>query len=194
MNKKDLVFVTNNQHKLREVKKAIEGVFNILSLSDIGFKGDIEEPYETLEENAMAKVDFIYNKYQCNCFADDTGLMINALNGAPGVYSARYAGENCTPKDNILKVMKELQGVSDRDAHFATVIALHLNDERHYFKGIAEGQISENYDNSEGFGYDPIFIPKGYDIPFSRFELSDKNKISHRGKAVKKLIEFLKNQ
>lgn len=191
MEKQILVFATNNKHKLEELNNAIGDSFIIKSLKEIGFDGDIEEPFETLEENALAKSSFIHKKYNVNCFADDTGLEISALNGKPGVYSARYAGEACSFEDNMKKVLKNMKGKEDRSARFRTVISLILDKKEYSFSGTVEGEILKTKHGEEGFGYDPIFRPNGYKESFAQMPLSLKNKISHRGKAVKKMIEWL---
>jgi XTP/dITP diphosphohydrolase len=193
MEKKKLVFATNNAHKLDEVRN-VEGLnFEILSLKDIGFDGDIPEDFNTLRENAMQKARFIHDKYGMNCFADDTGLEIDALDGRPGVMSARYAGPQCNAEDNMAKVLEELKGRIIRKARFRTVIALILDDEEHYFEGVVQGEILSEKRGDSGFGYDPIFLPACYTHTFAQMDLSLKNKISHRAKATGKLIEFLQN-
>ena len=189
--KMDIVFATNNKNKIKEITSLLNQNINILSLSDINFFDEIPETSDTLKGNAFIKADFINKKFNYNCFADDTGLFIDALNGEPGVYSARYSGEEGNSKKNIEKVLKKLSGVKNRDAHFTTVISLILNGKKYFFEGSVFGRISNNIKGEQGFGYDPIFIPDGYDISFSQMDLSEKNKISHRAKAVKKLIEFL---
>jgi len=191
LEKQTLVFATNNKHKLEELQKAVGDSFIIKSLKEIGFTEDIEEPFETLEENAYAKSSFINKKFGINCFADDTGLEILALNGEPGVYSARYAGEQCSFEDNMNKVLKKMENIKERKARFRTVISLILNGEEHQFTGIVNGVILESRHGEEGFGYDPIFRPDGFKESFAQMPLAVKNKISHRGLAVKKLIEFL---
>lgn len=190
-----LVFATNNPNKLHEVRKLLscQGI-EILSLSDINCNEEIEEPFETLEENAMVKAKHIKNNYGYDCFADDTGLEIDSLEGRPGVYSARYAGDNCTPQDNINKVLKELKGIDSRNANFRTVIALILNGKEYYFSGEVFGEILKEESGHKGFGYDPIFMPEGFSISFAEMDMEQKNAISHRGRAVKKLIEFLISQ
>lgn len=190
--KKDLVFATNNTHKLREVISMIDNQFKILSLNDIAFFEDIEESAETLEGNALIKAQTIHEKFGYNVFADDTGLEIEALNGAPGVYSARYAGEDKDPKANMRKVLQELADQKNRKAHFRTVIALILDGKEYLFEGVVNGVIAENETGAEGFGYDPIFIPEGYEQSFAQMGAELKNEISHRGIATRKFIEFLK--
>lgn len=192
MNK--LVFATNNKHKLEEVSTLIQNHFELLSLADIKCFEEIEEPHNTLIDNAFEKASFVYNRYNYNCFADDTGLEIDALDGRPGVYSARYAGENCTFEDNVNKVLEEMKGKKLRTARFKTIIALIIDGKKYSFEGVVEGVITEKpSQGNEGFGYDPIFRPLGYSETFAQMPLEEKNKISHRGLASQKLIEFLKN-
>jgi len=186
-----LIFATNNKHKLEEISKVLNNKFDLLSLSDIGFKEEIPETHETLEENSREKAEYIYNRFKTNVFADDTGLEIEALNGEPGVYSARYAGEHCSFTDNMNKVLSKLEGIENRKAKFRTVITLILDGKEYQFEGIVEGDITKTKHGIEGFGYDPIFRPNGYKETFAEINLNLKNKISHRGLAVKKLIEFL---
>ena len=165
----------------------------MLSLDDINCKEEIEETAETLDGNALIKAEYIKEKYGFDCFADDTGLEVYALDNAPGVYSARYAGEDKDAKANMNKLLTELNGKDNRDARFRTVIALIIGNEKYLFEGIVEGQITESESGSEGFGYDPVFMPKGYDITFAEMDSSEKNAISHRGRAMASMIEFLKN-
>jgi XTP/dITP diphosphohydrolase len=188
----DLVFATNNEHKLFEIKKIIGDSFNLLSLKDIECYEDIPETGDTLEANASQKSGFVYEKYGKNCFADDTGLEIEALNGAPGVYSARYAGEDKDTVKNMEKVLAELKGVENRKARFRTVISLIIDGEEKLFEGIVEGRIIDVKRGDKGFGYDPVFVPDGYDRTFAELELSIKNSISHRVRAVEKLAQYLK--
>jgi XTP/dITP diphosphohydrolase len=187
-----LVFASNNKHKLDEVKSALVVGFNIASLSDIQCYDNIPEDYDTLEENALQKARYIYQKYHKNCFSDDTGLEIEALDGRPGVYSARYAGEHCSFEDNISKVLSEMNGISNRKACFRTVIALILNGKEYLFEGQVDGIILQEKKGKNGFGYDPIFQPIESTISFAEMDLEEKNKISHRGRAIEKLVEFLK--
>ncbi|QKG81046.1 non-canonical purine NTP diphosphatase [Tenuifilum thalassicum] len=189
----ELVFATNNEHKLKEVQHILGKGIKLMSLSDVGFSAEIPEDYDTLEDNALQKARFVYSKTGKNCFADDTGLEVEALNWEPGVYSARYAGETRNPKDNIKKLLANLKGVSNRRARFRTVIALILNGEEYLFEGVVWGKIIDNEIGADGFGYDPIFIPEGYNETFAQMPLSIKNKISHRGRAVEKLQEFIQN-
>lgn len=188
-----LVFATNNKHKLEEVREILGNKFEILSLKDIHFFDEIPETQNTIEGNASQKAHFIYDKYNINCFADDTGLEIDALNGAPGVYSARYAGDNCTYEDNVQKVLKKLEGINNRKAQFKTVISLIVNDIEYVFQGIIKGSVTENKRGKSGFGYDPIFLPEGYEKTFAELSSLEKNKISHRGLATQKLFNFLEN-
>ncbi len=188
---KDLVFATHNAHKLEEIR-AILKEYNILGLNDINCHTDIIEDASTLEGNAIIKANFVTNNYNINCFADDTGLEVEALDGAPGVYSARYAGENCSYQDNVIKLLDALKDIENRKARFRTVIALNLDGRQYTFEGIVNGIITKEQNGEKGFGYDPIFLPDGYDMTFAEMPLEIKNKISHRGIATQKLIEFLK--
>jgi XTP/dITP diphosphohydrolase len=187
-----IVFATNNIHKLKEIRELLKGDFEIVSLKDIGFEGDIPETGNTLKENASQKSHYIYDRYGLNCFADDTGLEVEALNGSPGVYSARYAGENCSYDDNVNKLLKELGNEKNRKAAFKTVISLIFDDKEYFFEGKVDGVITKEKHGEGGFGYDPVFQPNGYNKTFAEMELEQKNKISHRGKATLKLVEFLK--
>lgn len=187
-----LVFASNNKNKVGEIKALLPVEFEIFSLSDIDCTEEINETENTLEGNAKLKADYITKKYGYDCFADDTGLEVEALNGAPGVYSARYAGENVTYKDNVQKMLQEMQSKTNRKAQFRTVIALNIDNKQYLFEGICEGDILENEQGEEGFGYDPIFKPKGFNQTFSEMSLAEKGKISHRGLAIKKLVNFLK--
>ena len=186
-----LILSTNNLHKLREVREIIGPQVELLSLSDIGFSGDIPEDQDTLEGNASQKAHYIYNKFKENCFADDTGLEVDALGGRPGVYSARYAGEECSDLDNMEKLLGEMDGLSNRTARFRTVISLIIDGEEQQFEGVVEGKITEKMMGSNGFGYDAIFKPEGYDQTFGEMPLAEKNAISHRARAVAKLSEYL---
>jgi XTP/dITP diphosphohydrolase len=190
---KKLIFATNNAHKLEEVRAMLQPQYSIISLDEIGCHDDIPETAETLEGNALIKAQFVFDKYGLNCFADDTGLEIDALNGEPGVYSARYAGEACIPEDNIKKVLQLLGDSADRNARFRTSIALILEGKIHYFEGKVEGNIEFSPKGEQGFGYDPIFTPQGYDKSFAQLSAGEKNEISHRGLAIKKLVEFLQH-
>lgn len=186
-----LVFATNNLNKLKELQQLLGEKVELLSLKDINCNDEIPEDYDTLEENATQKAEYIYKKYNVNCFADDTGLEIKSLNNEPGVYSARYAGVDKDAKANMKKVLTKLDGIEDRSARFRTVISLFLNDKEYQFEGIVDGNILESERGKDGFGYDPIFEPKGYNISFAEMEMNEKNKISHRGLAVQKLVQFL---
>ena len=188
-----IVFATNNEHKLAEIRAILGDAFEVVSLADIGCHEDIPETGSTLEENALMKAEYIYNKYHLSCFADDTGLEVEALNGAPGVYSARYAGEHCSYQDNVDKMLAAMNGQTNRKAAFRTCIALNLNGESYYFEGRCDGQITEEQRGTEGFGYDPIFQPDGYEQTFAELGHEVKNAISHRGRATQKLIAFLKD-
>ncbi len=192
--KMKLVFATNNPNKLKELQNLLGENIELLSLADINCNEEIPEDFETLEENADQKAAYIYQKYQINCFADDTGLEIEALDNAPGVYSARYAGADKDSKANMKKVLANLKNETNRKAQFRTVISLYLNGEKHQFEGIAKGSILTKEQGVDGFGYDPIFQPDGYDITFAEMDMQTKNSISHRGLAVQKLVAFLKSQ
>ncbi len=185
-----LVFATNNPHKLAEVRALIPN-WNIVSLADIGCFEDIPETASSLEGNAKLKADYITKKYGLDCFADDTGLEIKALNGEPGVYSARYAGINANSEANLQKVLTNLKNKTDKSAQFRTVIALNLKSETHLFEGICEGVILSKKTGTSGFGYDPVFQPIGHSKSFAEMSQEEKGIISHRGKAVEKLMEFL---
>jgi len=189
---RELVFATNNAHKLSEVQHLLGDRFRLLSLKDIHLEDEIPEDYDTLEQNALQKARYIFDKSHLNCFADDTGLEVEALNGRPGVFSARYAGEGKNPKDNIKKLLQELNGVKNRKARFRTVVALIIDNQEYLFEGIVNGQIIESERGVDGFGYDPVFLPDGYSLTFAEMMLDQKNLISHRARAVGKLVEFLK--
>jgi XTP/dITP diphosphohydrolase len=186
-----LVFATHNQNKLKEVKALLPLHIELLSLTDINCNDDIPETEPTIEGNAKLKADFVRNNYGLNCFADDTGLEVLALDGAPGVFSARYAGPGNDAKANMAKLLQNLEGKEDRSAQFKTVIALSLNEKEISFTGICKGEIIEEAKGEEGFGYDPIFQPTGYDQTFAEISSEEKGKISHRGKAIRALVEFL---
>ncbi len=187
----ELVFATNNRYKLDEIKDALGNNLRISSLNEMGIKEEIPEPFYTLEENAVNKVRYIHEKYHLNCFADDTGLEVQALNGRPGVFSSRYAGEGCSFEDNINKLLQELKGITNRNARFRTVLALIENGHLTTFEGIVDGSIALQRSGDAGFGYDPVFIPLGYSKSFAEMKLMEKNKISHRNKALQKLINYL---
>lgn len=186
-----LVFATNNAHKLEEVADKIKGQIKLLSLNDIGSVDDIAETGVTFRENASIKSHYINDKYKLDCFGDDSGLEIDALNGEPGVYSARYAGEHGNHDANIDKVLEELKNETNRKARFRTVISLIWNGKEYFFDGVVEGTIRRERSGSKGFGYDPIFQPDGYDITFADMSMEEKNGISHRAIAVEKLVAFL---
>ena len=186
-----LVFATHNPNKFQEVKNLVPTSVELVSLLDIGCYDEIPETGKTLEENAQIKADFVTSTYGLPCFSDDTGLLVNALNGAPGVYSARYAGADKNANANMDKLLEELHTVGDRSARFETVIALNLNPERHFFKGVVQGSITKEKKGKKGFGYDPIFQPTGYDKTFAELPMEEKNGISHRAKAMKQLVDFL---
>ncbi len=188
---KKICFATNNLSKLAEISKQLEGKYEIVSLKDIGCKEDIPETQPTIEGNAIQKAKYIWEHYGVSCFADDTGLQVDALNGEPGVLSARYAGFQKNNEDNINLLLKNLEGNENRKARFLTVICLLLAGEEYIFEGIAEGEILTERLGVEGFGYDPIFRPNGFDRTFAQMSMIEKNEISHRGKAVKRLIDFL---
>lgn len=192
--RKKIVFATNNAHKLEEVQAMLGEYYQVLSLQDLGDNTDIPETGTTLEENAMIKADYLWKKYRQNCFADDTGLEVEALNNAPGVYSARYAGEQKSSADNVKKLLNELQGKDNRNARFRTVIALIQDGKRYQFEGIVNGVITEIPAGESGFGYDPVFQPDGYQETFAELGLDIKNKISHRAKAVEQLALFLRRK
>ncbi len=186
-----LIFATNNKNKIKEIKPFLTDSIKLFSLEDINCFEDIPETSNTITGNALQKAQYVYDKYGHNCFADDTGLEIESLNNAPGIYSARYAGEQKSAENNMKKVLAELNNNPNRNAQFKTVIALIINGEEILFEGIAKGKITTIKSGSEGFGYDPIFKPEGFDITFSEMSLAEKNKISHRGKAVRQLTYYL---
>ena len=186
----NICFVTGNKNKLREVQKLLLS-YNLLSLEDFDFSDDIPETEDTIEGNAFLKADHIHKKFGVSCFSDDTGLFIESLDGQPGVMSARFAGSNCNSEDNISLVLEMLSGIENRKAFFRTVICLIVNGKVNYFHGEVKGQISKEKAGDKGFGYDPIFIPDGFDKTFSEFTLDKKNELSHRALAVNKLVNFL---
>ena len=194
-----IVFATNNPHKLKEIQSLLGDHFRLQSLNEIGFSGDIPEEKTTLEENALDKARFIFEKYACPCFADDTGLEVEALKGEPGVYSARYAGslkeygtEEKRSAANISKLLARLSGNQNRNARFRTVIAYIDGKDEHLFEGIVNGSIIDVRRGAEGFGYDPVFVPEGYKDTFAEMPLAGKNKISHRARAFSKFVEYMK--
>ena len=186
-----IIFATNNKHKLQEVAQLLQGKFQLFSLQDINCYDDIPETADTLEGNALLKARYVYERFGFDCFADDTGLEVEALNNAPGVYSAHYAGEQRNAEDNMNKLLLELQNKSNRKARFRTVIALILDGKEYLFEGEVKGNIEKRKRGEEGFGYDPIFTPDGYDKTFAELSIETKNTISHRALAVAKLIDFL---
>ncbi|AWM12585.1 non-canonical purine NTP pyrophosphatase [Flavobacterium sediminis] len=186
-----LVFASNNKNKIAEIKQMLPADIELLSLQDIGCMEDIPETANTIEGNAILKADYVTEKYGYNCFADDTGLEVDALDGAPGVYSARYAGEQKNDKDNIRKLLSELGQNTNRNARFKTVIALNLNGTQYLFPGIAKGSIIFEEQGEKGFGYDPVFQPEGLKVTFAQLSMDEKAKLSHRGIATRKLITFL---
>ncbi len=188
----ELVFATNNKHKLEEIAHLAGEKFKLLSLRDINCFDDIAETADTLEGNAAIKAHYIWDKFGRNCFADDTGLEVEALDGRPGVYSARYAGPEQNSAANLAKLLVEMDGKENRKARFRTVICLILQGKAYFFEGIINGHITKDRKGSDGFGYDPVFQPDGYSQTFAEMELKAKNEISHRGKATAQLITFLK--
>jgi XTP/dITP diphosphohydrolase len=191
--KMKLVFATNNKNKILEVQQLIPSTIEIISLESIGCFEEIPETADTIEKNAIMKANYITQKYGYDCFADDTGLEVEALNGEPGVFSARYAGQQRNADDNMDKLLEELNNKTNRNAQFKTVITLNLNGQQHLFTGIAKGKITLKKTGNQGFGYDPIFKPEGFRETFAQLSLQEKGEISHRGKAMEQLIAFLKN-
>jgi len=189
-----LVFATNNENKVKEIRSMLGDLFEIITLQEAGIDIDIPEPHDTLEENAREKSSVIYKMTGHSCFSEDTGLEVNALGGAPGVLSARYAGEQKSAADNIVKLLQELKGKTDRSARFRTVISLIIDGQEHQFEGVCQGRILEQSQGNEGFGYDPIFAPDGEDRSFAEMGLAEKNKHSHRARAFAGLIAYLKNR
>lgn len=189
-----LVFASNNKNKIQEIQALVPSTIHILSLDEIGCTEDIPETADTIEGNAILKANYVTEKYGYDCFADDTGLEVDALDGAPGVYSARYAGEQKDANDNMDKLLSELEDKSNRKANFKTVIALNLNGKQNLFTGIINGKIIEDKIGTNGFGYDPIFVAEGYEKTFAELSMEEKSTISHRGIAVKELILFLQKQ
>lgn len=188
----ELIFATQNEDKVKEIQKLMPSYIVVKSLKAIGCTDDIPETQETLEENAIQKAQYIVEKYNINCFSDDTGLEVTALNGAPGVYSARYAGPTKNSDDNMQLLLNELKDKEDRSAQFRTAIALIIDGKTQTFEGTVEGEIRKEKAGAEGFGYDPIFEPEGRGVTFAEMPLSEKNEISHRARALKKMIQFLK--
>ena len=189
---KDLCFVTGNQNKFKEVKKLVK-TFNLISLNDLNFSDEIQETDPSIKGNAFIKANFIHKKYNLDCFSDDTGLFIDCLDGEPGVRSARYAGDNSSSDDNIKLVLNKLKYKKNRFAHFQTIICLILNNKIEYFEGIIEGKITKTPLGDHGFGYDSIFMPINSNKTFAQFSLEEKNKVSHRAIATRKLITYLNN-
>ena len=189
-----LVFASNNKNKIQEIQALVPNTIQIVSLEDIGCTEDIPETADTIEGNAILKANYVTSNYGYDCFADDTGLEVEALNGAPGVYSARYAGEQKDANDNMDKLLSELKDKSNRKANFKTVIALNLNGKQNLFTGIINGKIIEEKIGTNGFGYDPIFVADGFEKTFAELTMEEKSTISHRGIAVKELILFLQKQ
>lgn len=188
----ELIFATHNQHKTEEVREIAAFAFQIKNLKDIGCFEEIPETADTLQGNALQKARYVHEHYHVDCFADDTGLEVEALDGRPGVYSARFAGEHCSYQDNVDKLLKEMEGKNNRKACFKTVVALILNDKEYLFEGRVDGVIIENQRGTSGFGYDPVFLPEGFEQTFAEMGEEEKNSISHRGRAMRKMIEFLK--
>ncbi|MEA5138821.1 non-canonical purine NTP diphosphatase [Arcicella rigui] len=191
---KKLCFATNNSHKVEEVQAVLGNRFELSTLKQIGCNEELPETGNTLEANSLQKASYLFDNYQVNCFADDTGLEVTALNGEPGVYSARYAGEQRSHSDNINLLLKNLSGKTDRSAQFRTVITLIIDGKVEQFEGVVKGEIIETLRGNEGFGYDPIFIPEGFDRTFAEMSMEEKGKISHRGRAFEKLVQFLNQQ
>ena len=189
-----LIFATNNENKVKEIRSVLGNAFEIISLKEAGIDKEIPEPYDTLEENATEKSRAIYQMTGKNCFSEDTGLEVEALDGAPGVISARYAGEDATYEDNVKKLLAEMQGKQNRTARFRTVISLIINGVEKQFEGICSGRITTRAIGSNGFGYDPVFIADGAKSTFAEMTLEEKKEFSHRGKAVEKLVLYLNNQ
>lgn len=189
-----LIFATNNKHKLHEVRELLGNKIEIVSLAEIGLEGDIPETADTLDGNALQKARWVWERTGEDCFADDTGLEVEALGGAPGVYSARYAGEHCSFDDNINKLLKALDGTDNRKADFRTVVCLIEKGKERYFEGRVDGKILTERYGDEGFGYDPIFMPERFAVSFAEMPLEVKNMISHRGRAIAKLAEYLSQQ
>lgn len=189
-----ICFATNNPKKIEEVKAALEGKVEIVSLRDIGCQEELPETGETLDHNAFQKARYVKEHYGVDCFADDTGLEVEALQGAPGVYSGRYAGEPRSDERNVDLLLRNMEGKANRKARFRTVIALILGEKEFSFEGVANGEIITEWRGSKGFGYDPIFVPDGKKETFAELSLEEKNQISHRGKAVAQLVDFLKQK
>jgi XTP/dITP diphosphohydrolase len=187
-----LCFATNNTHKVKEIQALLGNSFNLQSLNDIGCEEELVEDQDTIEGNSLQKAQYVFDHYQVACFADDTGLEVEALNGEPGVYSARYAGEQRNAEDNMRLLLKNLKDKSNLNARFRTVITLITQAGTHQFEGILNGTITSDKRGTQGFGYDPVFVPEGYQQTLAELDLDEKNKISHRARAVQKLVLFLK--
>lgn len=188
-----ICFATNNINKVKEVQALLGDRFNLLTLNEAGIFHELKEDYDTLEENSRQKAEQVYEVISIPVFADDTGLEVDALEGAPGVYSARYAGEQKNDQDNINKLLKELEGKTNRKARFRTVITLLINGREFQFEGIVNGTITESESGEKGFGYDPVFVPEGKNMTFAEMSAEEKNQISHRGRAVNKLVDYLRS-
>jgi len=188
-----LCFATNNSHKLKEIQALLGDQFELVTLNDIGCDTEIPEPYDTIAENSKGKAVYVYDHFSMNCFADDTGLVVDALGGEPGVFSARYAGPQRDSDDNIALLLDNLSSKTDRTARFITVITLAIDGEYYEFEGTVEGKIIKEKRGTNGFGYDPVFVPDGYDRTFAEMTLSEKSLLSHRSRAFSKLVGFLKN-
>ena len=188
----ELIFATHNQHKTEEACEIAESFIQIKNLKDIGCFEEIPETADTLPGNALQKARYVQEHFHVNCFADDTGLEVEALDGRPGVYSARYAGEHCSYQDNVDKLLREMKGKTNRKACFKTVIALILDGKEYLFEGRVDGQIIEDQRGMSGFGYDPVFLPDGFDRTFAEMSDEEKNSISHRGRAIRQMMDFLK--
>ncbi|MFT5723058.1 MAG: XTP/dITP diphosphohydrolase [Bacteroidia bacterium] len=191
MKLKEILFATHNKNKAIEIQKLLGHEFTVKTLVDVGFNDEIVETETTLKGNALLKSSVIHKRFSCNVFSDDTGLEVDALNGAPGVFSARYAGLQKSNDDNMALLLKNISPFTNKNARFKTIISLFWNNKHHFFEGIVEGKIIDKKRGGWGFGYDPIFIPEGYDLTFAEMSATEKNKISHRGKAVTKLVDFL---
>lgn len=187
----DIIFASHNRHKTSEARSILGEGWNVMNLYDIGCEEEIPETADTLRGNALQKAQFVFDRYHKNCFSDDTGLEIEALDGRPGVYSARYAGEHCSFQDNVQKVLSEMEGMTNRKACFKTVVALILDGQTYYFEGRVDGLIIPEQRGVSGFGYDPIFMPEGFDQTFAEMGDDEKNKISHRARAMQQLVAFL---
>lgn len=188
-----LIFASSNKNKIKEVKEILKGKYQIISLNDLSYFEELSEDGDTFEANALQKANFISHKFNTSCFAEDSGLEVHALNNEPGVYSARYAGDERSSEKNNLLLLKKLEGITDRKARFKAVISLVMNGRHYFFEGEVKGTISKKISEINGFGYDPVFIPDGYDLPFSELSPDIKNHISHRKIALDKLVHFLEN-